>query len=163
MWFQLSEPYLLINRHQFQMCCGQMEDHSSRPNIFNLVQIDRDLFTRGLPTYRQSRVSGKLKSMKKIIIAAWNSRSLDEDKLFKALLSHHNIPCQKIVYRLCKSCICDQFILDMFPADYRFNGSVPQERQNSKQQVQGMPPRGNTMHQLRVYQKFKWDLRYVVV
>ena len=38
------------------------------------------------------------------------------------------------------------------------NGSILQKMQNSRQQVRGMLPRSNTMHQLGVYRKFKWGL-----
>lgn len=49
------------------------------------------------PWYPQSngKAEATVKSMKKIICAAWNGRQLDEDMLCRALLQYHNTPSRK--------------------------------------------------------------------
>ena len=52
---------------------------------------------RSTPHYPQSngKAESAVKSMKKIIRAAWNGRNLDEEKLCRALLQYRNTPCRK--------------------------------------------------------------------
>ena len=56
-------------------------------------------FTHVVSTPRYPQSNGKaeatVKSMKKIIRAAWNGRSLDDDKLCRALLQYRNTPSRK--------------------------------------------------------------------
>ena len=49
------------------------------------------------PRYPQSngKIEAKVKSMKKILAASWDHRSLNEDKLCNALLEYHNTPSHK--------------------------------------------------------------------
>ena len=100
------------------MCCGQTVDHSSRPSIFKLLQTDGDLFTVAHYPQSNGKAESAVKSMKKIIRAAWNGRNLDEEKLCRALLQYRNTPCRKDGLSPAQK-LYRQPVQDMLPAHRR--------------------------------------------
>ena len=68
----------------------------SRTAILDIFWLDRGHQT-STPHYPQSNGSAEaaVKSMKRIIRAAWNSRCINEEKLCRALLQYRNMPSRK--------------------------------------------------------------------
>ena len=104
------------------------------------------------PRYPQSngKVEAIVKSMKKLIRASWTGRSLDHDKLCRAILQYRNTPCRKDGLSPVQK-LFGHPVQDILPAtiDHSYlsgNAQFPQLTSNDKTPCNHLLPITTLMH-----------------
>ena len=110
---------------------------------------------KSTPHYPQSngKAESAVKSMKKIIRAAWNGRSLDEEKLCRAFLQYRNTPCCKDSLSPAQE-LYGQPVQDMLPAHCR--SFVPQWQRTTEEAEQQATNTRDAVQ--RQYNSSAWSL-----